>query len=508
MQLSKQNFKNIPNQPGLIIPDEKLFNLPEKVLQFGTGVLLRGLTDYFIDKANRNGIFNGRIVVVKSTATGNTDSFTKQNGLYTLCVKGTEEGKKIEETIIISSISRVLSANGDWNTILKCAHNPDMQIIMSNTTEVGIALTEDNIELSPPHSFPGKLLAFLYERCKAFKGSSESGMVIIPTELITDNGTKLHSIVIELAKMNQLEDSFIQWLQTSNHFCNSLVDRIVPGALPTENKIAAEKKLGYEDELMIMAESFRLWAIESGNKKVKEILSFSKADEGVVITDDIEKFRELKLRLLNGTHSFCCGLAILAGFKTVKETMSNDDMSSFIQNLLMQEIVPTISNGIISRKEASDFANKVLDRFRNPYIEHLWSNISLQYSSKIKMRNIPLLLKYYSQANQPPEYMALGFASYLLFMKCSKNSKEQYTRHLNDTEYLIQDDYASYFAAKWKNSNVDEIVDSTLADKEFWETDLSLLNGFAELVKVNILSLINNGAMATIRQMQLNKITV
>src|SRR5437762_8970899 len=181
-------------------------------------------------------------------------------------------------------------------------------------------------------------------------------MVIIPTELIPDNGNRLRSIVIELAKMNKLEDSFINWLESANHFCSSLVDRIVPGKLIEEDKINIEKKLGYKDELMIMAESFRLWAIESVNKKVKEILSFHKADEGIVITDDIEKFRELKLRLLNGTHTFSCGLACLAGFTTVKEAMSNEIMFSFIYTLAMQEIVTAIVDEKISYNEASAFA--------------------------------------------------------------------------------------------------------------------------------------------------------
>jgi tagaturonate reductase len=317
MQLSKQNLKIISSVPGVIVPGDKIFSLPEKVLQFGTGVLLRGLPDYFIDKANRAGIFNGRVVVVKSTAMGDTDEFVKQDNLYTLCIRGMEGEKKIEEFIINSSISRVLSAKENWDAILQCAYNPELKIIISNTTEVGITLTMDDIRLSPPNSFPGKLLAFLYERYKIFNGSKESGVVIIPTELITENAAKLRSIVLELARMNKLEDEFAEWLQTANHFCNSLVDRIVPGRLQPDDRANTEKKLGYTDELMIMAESFRLWAIESDNEEVKQILSFTKTDEGMVIAPDIEKFRELKLRLLNGTHTFSCGLAFLAGFKTV-----------------------------------------------------------------------------------------------------------------------------------------------------------------------------------------------
>jgi tagaturonate reductase len=504
MQLTKQNLKNISPESGVVIPDDKIFSLPEKVLQFGTGVLLRGLPDYFIDKANRRGIFNGRIVVVKSTSAGGADAFSTQDGLYTLCIRGIEEGKKVEETIIHSSISRVIAANHNWQAIMECAYNPEMQLIISNTTEVGITLTEDDIRLFPPHSFPGKLLAFLHERYKAFQGSKESGMVIIPTELITDNGKKLRSIVIELAKMNRLSDAFIQWLTDENHFCNSLVDRIVPGKLPEKEKTEIEKKLGYTDDLMIMAESFRLWAIESGSDRVREILSFSRVDEGVVIAPDIEIFRELKLRLLNGTHTFSCGLAFLAGFKTVKEAMNNPQFYSFVHELIFQEIATAVAGDKISYADAGNFAGKVLDRFLNPYMEHPWIHICVQYSSKMKLRNIPLLLNYYEKTNQPPELMALGFAAFLLFMKGGKNEKGQFIGKANGEEYVLQDDHASYFAGKW---NAGDVVDAVLSDTVFWGADLSKLNGFGELVKSNVQSLLNIGAMATLRQLQLHKTT-
>jgi tagaturonate reductase len=505
MQLSKKIIKKIPSKQGLTIPEEKLFSLPEKVLQFGTGVLLRGLPDYFIDQANRNNIFNGRIVVIKSTSQGSTDAFAHQDGLYTLSVRGIENGAMTEETIINSSISRVLSAKEGWPAILKCAHNPEMKIIISNTTEVGIVLTEDNIHLSPPHSFPGKLLAFLYERYKAFYGREDGGMVIVPTELIIDNGSKLRSIVLELATMNKLEEDFLQWLQSANYFCNSLVDRIVPGKLPDADKKTAEEKLGYTDELMIMAETFRLWVIESGNEKVKEILSFNQADNGVVITPYIEKFRELKLRLLNGTHTFGCGLAFLAGFDTVKEAMLNEEFSLYIRRLMMLEIAPALDSDSVSYNEACAFANQVMDRFRNPFIDHHWISITLNYTSKMRLRNVPLLLRHYSKTDIVPENMALGFAAYLLFMKCKAASDDQYYGEANGLKYLLQDDMAAYFADKWTIANKDTFVNSILADKNLWGVDISRLNSFAETVKENLQLLENQGVLATLAEKQIKK---
>ena len=497
MQLSQRAIKKISSRPGLITPGEKLFSLPEKVLQFGTGVLLRGLPDYFIDKANRSGEFNGRIVLVKSTSQGSADAFEKQDGLYTLFVKGIENGIIKEEAIINSSISKVLSAKEHWKEILGCARNPEMKIVISNTTEVGIVLTDDDIRLSPPQSFPGKLLAFLYERYKAFYGREDSGMVIIPTELIINNGDKLRSIVVELASRNGLETNFIQWLQSANHFCNSLVDRIVPGKLPDGEEKKAEEKLGYIDELMIMAEPFRLWAIESDSQRVREILSFSKADEGVVITPDIEKFRELKLRLLNGTHSFACGLAFLGGFETVKAAMKDEEISSFVHRLMIDEIATAIQGEIISYNDACAFAKQVLDRFGNPFLDHKWSSIAMNFTSKMKQRNIPLLLKYYNTEGKVPAEMALGFAAYLLFMKCQPCADGQYYGKINGLKYLVPDEKASYFSYQWATGNIDTFVNNVLSDQQLWEVTLSL-NGFAAAVKDNLNLLEKQGVSATL----------
>lgn len=500
MILSKQNIKNPTSTLGIMPPDEKLFSLPEKVLQFGTGALLRGLPDYFIDKANKQGIFNGRIVVVKSTSTGVVDAFDEQNGLYTLCIRGIEGETKVEENSINASISRVLSAKKDWSEILKCAANPEMQVVISNTTEVGITLTNDNVNASPPDSFPGKLLAFLYQRYKIFHGEKEKGMVIIPTELIIDNGTKLRNILLQLAQQNELESSFKDWLTNSNYFCNSLVDRIVPGKLADAQQNLMEKELGYEDKLMIMSEVYRLWAIECSEPKVKDILSFSGADEGVVIASDINVFRELKLRLLNGSHSFSCGLAHLSGFVTVKEAMNNKVFSNYITNLMMQEIAPAIASKQIPIEMAKNFANKVIDRYRNPHLEHQWLSISVQYSSKMRMRNIPIIKMHYEQFGTIPEYMVLGFAAFLLFLKGEKDDSGKYSGRANDKNYMITDDNISIFADTWHINDTDAFVNVIMADETLWGDDLTKLPGFTDSVLNMLHSLIKHGAMATLKK--------
>jgi tagaturonate reductase len=479
MILSRYNLKKI-STPAVELPGEQIFELPEKVLQFGTGVLLRGLPDYFIDKANRNGVFNGRIVVVKSTDTGSVIDFDKQDGLYTVYSKGIENGKEVNEQVICSAISRVLSAANEWDSILEVARNPHLQVVISNTTEVGIKLVKEDVRKHPPVSYPGKLLAILYERYKAFNGSADSGLVIIPTELIVDNGKKLEAIVLELAHLNKLEPAFMDWLESNNSFCNSLVDRIVPGRPDKVLSDEQEAKSGYIDNLSIMAETYSLWAIE-GDDKIASVLTFSQADNGVVITPDIELFRELKLRLLNGTHTLSCAVAYLSGFKTVKEAMDDEQFTKFITQLMLHEIKPAIPYQI-DDAVATDFAGKVLDRFRNPNIRHEWLSISMQYSTKIKMRVIPLLLNHYKLNNSVPEYMALGFAAFIRFMQIKEGSEGQYTGTANNEAYKVTDTQAEYFSRVWETADINMVVQNVLKNKELWDADLSILPGFKEAV--------------------------
>ena len=500
MILSKENLVNVKAE-GVFMPPANVFILPEKVLQFGTGILLRGLIDDFIDKANRKGIFNGRIVVVKSTNTGGTDAFATQDGLFTQLIKGIDNGSKVDEIIINSSISRVLSASEEWEEILKVAASKELQIIISNTTEVGITLLEDDkVTASPPKSFPGKVLGVLLKRYETFGGSLDSGVVIVATELIVDNGNKLRDIVKQLAVNNNLSADFINWIDTANDFCNSLVDRIVPGKPSAQDKKNAEELLGYSDELMIMSECYRLWAIETSRERSEEILSFSKADEeGVVIVDDINKFRELKLRLLNGTHTFSTGLAIVGGFTTVKEAMADETFAKFITKIAKNEMAPAILNKNITLEDAHNFINKVLDRFRNPFIEHLWISISMQYTSKMKMRNLPILQKYFATYQTPPAYMSLGFAAYILFMKSNKNEEGKYVGNLNGKDYIITDDYAGALSDYWKSPEVDTVVDLILSDENIWGINLTSFSSFAAQVKNQLESLINKGFDTTVR---------
>lgn len=485
------NSKNLPyiNSKLVELPQEALLLLPEKVVQFGTGVLLRGLPDFFIDRANKNGLFNGRIVIIKSTNRETTDSFTEQDCLYTVVVRGIEDGVQIDKKSINAAVSRVLNANESWNEILLCAQNPQLKIIISNTTEVGICLVKESIFLAPPVSFPAKLLAILWERFRYYNGSAEKGLVIIATELVSENGKLLKSIVKDLATYNQLDTAFIKWIDDANDFCNSLVDRIVPGKLLPDQKQMEENQLGYTDDLMILCEPYSLWAIESSKQETIETLSFAAANPTVKVVANIHQYKELKLRLLNGTHSFSCALALFCGFNTVREAMSANYFRQFVKRLMMEEIKPLILSKAIKDSTAQKFSEQVIDRFSNDSIDHKWINISMQYSSKMAIRNVPLILKNDAMQRELPSCMILGFAAFLLFMKTHKDEGGLYETRIGDGVYQVTDEKAELLYQHWHEKNTFDAVEAILSDTEMWGTNLTLLKGFKNKIVKSIESL-------------------
>ncbi len=493
MNLSKHNLSQI--NTAVIKPADGIFSLPEKVLQFGTGVLLRGLPDYYINGANMQGVFNGRVVVVKSTGGGEKDHFDEQDNLYTIHTRGINSNT--EKPVICAAISRVLHAKTQWNNVLQTAHQPALQVIISNTTEVGIQLVKEKINAVPPESFPAKLLAFLYERYTAFDGSTESGMIILPTELLTDNGKKLAAIVNELAEWNNLDQPFINWLNTANRFCNTLVDRIVPGKPGETEKIKLETELGYTDDLAIVVETYNLWAIE-GDEYVKSILTFAKVNKGIIIEPNIEKYKELKLRLLNATHTLSCGAAVLAGFDTVKNAMGDEHFFSFVKSLMLDEIANAIPVPI-NEEEVKIYGLAVLDRFKNPHIQHHWINITQQYSTKMKMRVIPLLQKHYRLFNHAPKKIAFGFAAYIVFMKPVRKNGTEYFGVCNGNEYRINDDKADMFYVAWQMQDTAPTIKNILQNETLWGINLIELPGFEQEVLKNINEILSGNVFSFIQ---------
>ena len=482
-------------------PAPALLHLPEKILQFGTGTFLRSFADYFIDRANRQGMFGGRIVMVGSTDSRRGQRLNEQGGLYTLRVQGLEEGAAVERYTVVSSVSRALSAKEDWDAVLAVARDPNLELVISNTTEVGIAYDpEDTPGPYAPRSFPGKLTACLYERARHHNYNAEAGLVVLPCELTERNGATLKGIVTQLAADWNLGVLFTDWLDAHVHFCDTLVDRISPGIPEGEVKDQVEMKLGYTDALLTSAEVYRLWPIQASGAALPG-LSFAEADPGIVLTDDITPFRERKVRILNGAHTISVPLAFFAGEETVLGMMNNPSTSRFVEGVMHREIVPSldVSGG-------AGFANEVLDRFRNPFLQHRLLDITLQMTSKMRMRILPSLRRYYEKSGTLPDRILKGFAAYLWFMRVVEQDGSSFRGLHNGQWYPIRDDQAAYFATLWANvdasdaSQIRALVGTVLAHAAFWGEDLNRFPDMADAIAGHLSMLAQAGANALLEE--------
>lgn len=462
-----------------------LLDLPERAVQFGTGAFLRGFVEHFIDGSNSAGKFNGRIVAVGSMGSGRDDLINSQDGLFTLLTEGIENGKPVREYRVISSLSRALSAADQWDSVLGLARDPQIDLIFSNTTEVGIRLEEnDGPDLAPPKSFPAKLTRYLYERATAFDYGASKGMIVVPCELLERNGDTLRELVLETAAQWKLGVKFVGWIEKNVSFANTLVDRIVSGTPDAARMAEIESELGYRDELLTACEPYRLFAIE-GDARVRARIAEISTDGAFFATSDVRPYRERKVRILNGGHTAMVAPALLAGCETVYEAMSDGQIGGFVRALMVDEIVPTVS-----APDAAEFAREVLERFENPFIAHALIDITLHGTAKMRLRVIPSILEFAAREAKAPEGLTLGFAAHLVWMR-GDIQRARAAKGQN----VPRDDASERIAAAWAGGSggVGVVVATLCADSELWGADLSAIPGFTTKVKENVESILGGG---------------
>ena len=491
---------NLAAQPDLVLPTAAQLALPERAVQFGTGALLRGLVDALLDDANRKGLFGGRVVMIGSTGSGRDRAINDQGGLFTLVVQGLVDGAARRDFQVVSSVSRALAASTQWPEVLRCAENADLALIFSNTTEIGIVLDETDAQAEPtgtaPRSFPAKLTAFLLHRARWSRFDTARAPIVVPTELIEENGSKLRDIVVTLADRWRTEPEFRRWLDAVR-FCNTLVDRIVPGA-PSE-RYAAELRelLPYDDGMLTIAEPYRLFAIE-GDAVLRERLGFADADAGVIVAGSITPYRLRKVRLLNGAHTSFVSLAILAGCRTVREAVEHPALGPFLQAVLLDEIVPTLEV-----PGAEGFAREVLGRFANPYLQHQLWDITLQGTTKFRVRVVPSIIDHVRATGTVPRALALGFAGFLAFQQ----GELQQARRLAG-ESVPADGAGEAIQTRWRDveatpTGLAAFVRAICSDTELWGADLAGIPGFVELVTEDLTTIREQGAAAAIEALGL-----
>lgn len=376
--------------------------MKETIIQFGEGNFLRGFFDYFLDVMNKNGLYDGKAVVIQPRECGKCGLLNEQNCQYNLYLRGIDKGEIKKEHHFIESISRCVDPYKSFDEYMSLAENPDLKFVVSNTTEAGIAFDEScKFDDKPCKSFAGKLTQLLYKRYK----SGLSGFIFLPCELIDNNGDELKKCVVKYAEFWGLEDAFITWINNENTFSSTLVDRIVTG-YPNDETAQLHK----DDKFLDTAEIFHLWVIE-GN--FEDELPLKKTGFNVVWTNDVKPYKKIKVRILNGAHTSLVAGAILSGLETVGQAMSDETAFNFLNKAMKEEILSTISEN----EDSISFANSVFDRFKNPFIQHKWRSIALNSVSKFSVRVLPTLLEYKEKNNRLPKCLTMSLAFLIYFYK-------------------------------------------------------------------------------------------
>jgi tagaturonate reductase len=425
--------------------------LPERVLQFGTGMLLRALCVAFVDAANSAGAFSGRIAVIQSTPQGQARAINAQDGLFTLVERGLEHGAPVERTRLVGAISRALLADAEWPAVRDLVARPELQVIVSNVTEAGFR---------PDAGFPARLTDLLHTRFARLPDGPP--VFVIPTELVDDNGPQLAAMVDGLADGFGRGPEFRQWLGARVRFCSSLVDRITTGAPVPDVRAALDRRLGYADALLTVTEPQALWAIEGDPAELRATFGIDVFPESVIIAPDIGFYRERKVRLLNGAHTATAPLALLAGVRTVREAAEHPRLGAFLRHILFEEIVPATD---LPAGAALAFAGTVMDRFRNPWLDHEWRVIAANQTAKLRLRVVPSLTGFARKRGIAPQGLALGLAAYLRWVR---------SHPTGDADLPLVERH-------WRTATaLQGLAASALAEADVWGVNLAELPGLLE----------------------------
>ena len=469
----------------------------EKVMQFGEGNFLRAFADDFFDIANERVGWNGKVVLVQPIGSALSEVINRQQGLYTLYLRGSRNGGKVDEKRVISAVSRCLNPRGEWEKVLAFARSDDLEIIVSNTTEAGIVHDDESgFDQVPPHSFPAKLTRVLWERFAAGK----PGIVMLSCELIDNNGRELLKGVNRYIADGKLSDDFRKWVNEENIFCSTLVDRIVPGRIrdPEEvERLNAEN--GYEDPLADVGEIYGIWVIE-GPEGLEDRLPFKAAGCPVTVVPDVTPYKKRKVRILNGAHTgFALG-AYLAGYDIVRDCMHDDTILGYMNRMLYEEVIPTLP---LDKEDCKQFAAAVRDRFNNPFVNHELMSISLNSTSKWRTRNMPAFLDYVEQTGVLPPCLTTSFAAYVAFYSSDirgLTDKGMVCRRPAGNEYTVSDDrrvLEFYYAHR--DDAPETLVHAVMTNADMWGQDLTQVPGFeAEVVRI-LKQIRAEGALAAYR---------
>lgn len=448
---------------------------PVRVLQIGEGNFLRGFADWMLHECRKKGLFDGSVAVTQPRPSGGAklEQLAAQDGLYTLLIRGLEQGRKVERSEVVAVFRELIDPYREWQRFLSLAERPELEAVISNTTEAGLTYVYTPWKPDEPMpSYPARLTLWLYRRYEAFAGAADKGLLLLPCELLERNGDTLKACVLRHCDDWSLPDGFRRWLEEHNRFLNSLVDRIVTG-YPADEAPALFERWGYEDLLLNTAEPYHFWAIE-GEPELDRRLPFVQAGLNVRWVPDLLPYQLRKVRILNGAHTLMTPLGLLSGVRHVRELMEHETLGSWVREAVAEEIVSAVP---LEPSELRVYAAEVFERFANPYIEHRLSDIAMNSVSKFRTRLVPTLLSYAGERRELPQRMVTALAALLRLYRVKRLDDGGYGGvRFDGTPYTVNDSkpVLETMSALWAEYGTDArlLADAVLSREEWWGCDL------------------------------------
>lgn len=469
--------------------------LPLKVMQFGGGNFLRAFVDLMVHIMNEKTDFNGGVAIIKPTNQGDYAALKSQGGLFYVVLDGVVNGALVSEKTLVSAVQTIINPYTDWRGYLELAKIESLRFIVSNTTEAGIKFDpEDKFDDSPPKEFPAKLTVWLYHRFQYFRNDTAKGCILLPCELIANNGTVLKETILQYADHWKLGNDFKKWIHTANDFCSTLVDRIVSG-YDGDRALEIKNEFDFEDKLLVVGEHYHSWIVQGAGSLADE-LPFRQAGLNVDFVDDLAPYREMKVRILNGAHTSMVPVGYLVGMRTVKEAIDDGVVGGFVKSLLMEEVVPTLN---FSEEKKKKFVNDVLDRFRNPFLKHQLISISLNSTAKFVARLLPTLKEYVAVHKKLPKRIVFGLAALIRFYKGEYNGEKI---QLKDDNNVLD-----FFKVSWEkygkhDGTSEKLAEHILGNDHIWGEDLNAIPELTQLVSTYLVAIETNEIVETLKAIE------
>lgn len=464
---------------------------PERIIQFGEGNFLRCFVDWIISNMNEKADFNSDVVIVQPLGMGRIDNLMEQDCLYHVNLQGLDNGKPVNSFRLIDCVSRALNPYKQFAEFLALAEQPEMRFVISNTTEAGIAYDPScKLDDAPASSYPGKLVQLLYHRYQYFKGDMSKGLIIFPCELIFLNGHKLKEVIYQYIDLWQLGDGFKEWFEKACGVYATLVDRIVPG-FPRKDIDKIKAELDYDDNNVVQGEFFHLWVIEAPESVAKEFPA-DKAGLNVLFVPSEEPYHERKVTLLNGPHTVLSPVAFLSGINIVRDACQHPVIGRFVHRVMYDELMPTLN---LPQDELKHFADAVLERFCNPFVDHQVTSIMLNSFPKYATRDLPGLKTYLKRKGHLPEGLVLGLAAIMVYYRGGKRA-DGVDIVPNDAPEIME-----LLSKLWKECDVENLVKTVLAQTSIWGEDLNAIPGLKDRVVYYINRINEVGMLDTVKEL-------